>query len=345
MKAAELAGIREFRIVDREPIPPAPGEVQVRVAAVGICGSDMHNFTEGGIGDAHCRFPVILGHEPSGVALKMGAGVTGISPGDHFALEPAVACGHCRLCQAGRENLCDNMYFMSSGGIPGFFREIVNLPAHNLIPVPKQIGLREATLIEPIGVALHSLTFASVRAHETAVVFGAGPIGVLTIAALKLAGAGRVWAVDPVAHRREMAKAMGADAVLDTGDPVGTILHDTGNRGVDLAFDCAAGEDTVNQCIGALAKGGRLIYTAIPAAVHVPFHAPGLRKKEITFFNVFRSNRQAERARDILAENMPFFAPLVTHARPLDEIQQAFDVAVSYADGVGKMIVTPGAGV
>ena len=342
MKSAELVGIREFRIVDGELPEPGPGQVQVRVAAVGICGSDMHNFTEGGIGDSRCKYPMVLGHEPSGVVLKTGTGVTGVSPGDQFALEPGIACGHCEMCRVGHVNLCDNMRFMSSGGIPGFFCERINLPAHNLIPVPKHVGLREATLIEPIAVALHSLTFAAMRPGETAVVFGTGPIGLLTIAALKLAGAGRVWAVEPVAHRRDMAKMMGADAVLDVSDPVGMILHDTANRGVDVAFDCAAGVDTVNQCIGALAKTGRLVYTAIPAEVHVPFHAPGLRKKEITFFNVYRSNHQTERARDMLAENVALFAPLVTHSRPLDEIQQAFDVVTRYADGVGKMLVSPG---
>ncbi len=341
MKAAELIGIREFRIVDQDLPDPGPGQVQVRVAAVGICGSDLHNFTEGGIGDSPCKYPMILGHEPSGVVLKTGAGVSGLAAGDQFALEPAIACGECRLCRMGRENLCDNMRFMSSGGIPGFFRERVNVPAHNLIPVPKHVGLREATLIEPIAVALHSLSFASLKAGETAVVFGAGPIGLLTIAALKLAGAGRVWAVEPVAHRREMAKAMGADVVLDAAEPVATIWHDTGNRGVDLAFDCAAGVDTVNQCIGALTKTGRLIYTAIPAAVHVPFHAPGLRKKEISFFNVYRSNHQTEQARDILADHVALFAPMLTHAKPLDQIQQAFDLVTRYEDGVGKMLVTP----
>ena len=341
MKAAELIGIREFRIVDQDLPDPGPGQVQVRVAAVGICGSDLHNFTEGGIGDSPCKYPMILGHEPSGVVLKTGPGVSGLAAGDQFALEPAIACGECRRCRMGRENLCDNMRFMSSGGIPGFFRERVNVPAHNLIPVPKHVGLREATLIEPIAVALHSLSFASLKAGETAVVFGAGPIGLLTIAALKLAGAGRVWAVEPVAHRREMAKAMGADVVLDAAEPVATIWHDTGNRGVDLAFDCAAGVDTVNQCIGALTKTGRLIYTAIPAAVHVPFHAPGLRKKEISFFNVYRSNHQTEQARDILADHVALFAPMLTHAKPLDQIQQAFDLVTRYEDGVGKMLVTP----
>jgi len=334
-----LVGVREFRVVEREVAPPDSGEVQVRVAAVGICGSDMHNFTEGGIGDSPCRFPAILGHEPSGVVLKTGSAVTGVQPGDHFALEPAIPCGKCEMCSRHKSHLCENMRFMSSSGIPGFFQDVVNLPARNLIPVPSHVGLREATLIEPLAVALHSLTFARIQPGETAVVFGSGPIGLLTIAALKMAGAGRVWAVEPVAHRRAMARAMGADVVLSGDDPVREILDGTGRRGVDVAFDCAAGADTVNQCIGALARSGRLIYTAIPAAAHVPFYAVGLRKKEIAFFNVYRSNHQSERARDILAGHTGLFAPLVTHVRPLESIQEAFEIAVSYADGVGKMIV------
>lgn len=342
MKAAELAGVRQFRVVDQELPEPGPGEVQVAVAAVGICGSDLHNFTEGGVGDSPCKFPMILGHEPAGVLLKTGPGVTGVGIGDHFALEPAIPCGHCELCLGHRENLCYDMRFMSSGGIPGFFRERVNMPAHNLIPVPKHVGLKEATLVEPIAVALHSLSFAHVKAGETAVVYGTGPIGLLTIAALKAAGIGRVWAVEPLAHRRDMALAMGADVVLTTDRPVHEILKDTHNRGVDIAFDCAAGKDTVNNCINSLARSGRLVYTAIPVEVHVPFYAPGLRKKEISFFNVFRSNHQTTQARDLLAEKVSLFAPLLTHTRPIEQIHDAFDVAQRYVDGVGKMLVMPG---
>lgn len=342
MKAAELVGIREFRLIDQDLPTPGPGEVQVRVAGVGICGSDMHNFTEGGIGDSPCKYPMVLGHEPSGVVLKMGAGVSGIDPGDHFALEPALPCGACEPCRRGLQNLCNNMRFMSSGGIPGFFREFVNLPAHNLIPVPKHVGLRVATLVEPLAVALHSLSFARIQPSETAVVFGTGPIGLLTIAALKLAGAGRVWAVEPVPHRRDMAAAMGADVVLDTPDASKAVLRDTANRGVDVAFDCAAGEDTVNECVRSLVKAGRFIYTAIPAHTMVNFHAPAFRKKEIAFFNVYRSNHQSERARDVLAEHSKRFAPLVTHARPLEGIQEAFRIVTDYADGVGKMLVECG---
>jgi L-iditol 2-dehydrogenase len=232
------------------------------------------------------------------------------------------------------------MRFMSSGGIPGFFRERVTLPAQNLIPIPKNVGLREATLIEPIAVVLHSMKFAALRPGETAVVFGAGPIGLLTIAALKLAGASRVWAVEPVAHRREMAKSMGADVVLEAADPEKTILTDTANRGVDVAFDCAAKKGTVNRAIASLAKAGRLVYTGIPSEIDVPFNAVLLRKKELYVYNVYRSNHQSEAARDLLATHVRYFAPLITHSKPLHQIQDAFNTVDRYADGVGKMILT-----
>ena len=341
MKVAQLVGLRQFAISEGDIPEPGPGEVQVKVGAIGICGSDMHVFAEGGIGDIRCRYPAVLGHEPAGTILKSGAGVTGFSEGDLVALEPAIVCYHCEFCRAGKYNLCEVIRFMSSGPEPGFFRERVNLPAANAIPMPKHIGMREAALVEPLSIIVHSMHFAQLKPGETAVVFGAGPIGLLTIGALKLAGAKRIWAVEPLPHRREMATMMGADVVLDTSDPVSAIMNDTHKRGVDLAFDCAAKANSVNQCLAVLARAGRLIYTAIPSEIELPMNMVLMRTKEITFYNVRRANHEFNEARDLLAEHTSFFAPLLTHSRPLDQIQQAFELVDVYGDGVGKMILTP----
>lgn len=340
MRIAELIGLKKFRVAEGPEPEPRAGEVLVDVAAVGVCGSDMHYYAEGGIGDSRVKYPVVLGHEPAGTVIRTGPNVTGVSAGDRFALEPAIPCQACEMCKRGLQNLCDNMRFMSSGGVPGFFRQRVVLPANNLIPIPKHVSLEVATLIEPIAVVLHSMKFASLRPGETAVVFGAGPIGLLTIAALKLAGAARIWAIEPVAHRREMARAMGADVALDTVEPEKTVLKDTSNRGVDVAFDCAAKKGTVARAIASLAKAGRLVYTGIPSELDVPFNVVGLRKKELTIFNVYRSNHQSETARDLLATHSKFFAPIVTHTRALEDIQTAFIVVDRYQDGVGKMVIT-----
>ena len=332
MLVAELTAPREFRVVDQNLDDPGPGEVRVRVDAVGICGSDVHSYAEGGIGDTPCQFPMVLGHEPAGTVVKTGPGVTMWSPGDRAALEPAIYCYHCEQCYSGRHNLCAKVRFLSSPGIPGFFREFVNLPADNLLAIPSTLSMEHATLVEPLAVALHSMQFAAIRPAETVAVFGAGPIGLLTIAALKVAGASRILAVEPLAHRRQLAKYMGADAALDV-DELEAV------RGVDCAIDCAAKEDTTNSAIRAVRSGGRVVITGIHAGALVPFDIPNMRRKELAIFNVRRSNHESEAALALLLEQPLRFAPLVTHMRPLEQIAEAFSIVENYTDGVGKMVV------
>jgi len=339
---AELIGQRQFRLIE-QPIPdPGPGEIQVRVGAVGICGSDLHSYAEGGIGDTPCVYPMVLGHEPAGTVVQTGAGVTGWSAGDRAALEPALYCYHCEFCRTGRYNICANIRFLSNNYHPGFFRDYVNLPAQNLLPIPGSVSLELATIVEPLAVAMHSLKFAQVQIGETVAVFGAGPIGLLTIACLKTAGAGRIWAIDPLAHRQEMAKAMGAHVTIDPGqlDPANGILADTGHRGVDCAIDCATKENTTNQAIRAARNGGRVVITGIHSEVFVPFEVSPMRRKELAIFNVRRSNDEPERARDLLVERQAWFAPLVTHRQGLSEIADAFVKAERYEGEAVKTVIS-----
>lgn len=343
MHIAELIAPRQFRLVEADLPEPGPGQVQVRVEAVGICGSDLHSYSEGAVGDMPCQFPMVLGHEPAGRVLRTGEGVTGWSPGDRAAIEPAIYCYHCEFCRTGHHNVCEHIRFMSLPGDPGFFRERANIPAANLLAIPAEMSAPEATVAEPLAVVLHSMKFVNIGLGETAVVFGAGPIGLLTVACLKLAGAGRVWSVERVPHRRELARAMGADAVIDPQavDPVGEILRETGKRGVDVAIDCAAKGGSMNQCIHAVRSAGRVVITGIPAEVQVPLDFSPMRRKEVALFNVRRSNHDSEAAVRMLAQYPARFRPLVTHRRPLDKIAEAFRIAEHYADGVGKMIVEP----
>lgn len=344
MLVAELTARHQLELVQQEIGPLRPGEIRVRVDAVGICGSDMHSFLEGAIGDSTCRYPMVLGHEPAGTVVETGAGVTGWSAGDRAALEPALYCYHCEFCQSGRHNICANVRFLSNPGTPGFFREYVDLPATNLLRIPAGLSAEAATLVEPLAIAMHSLELARIGIGETAVVFGAGPIGLLTIASLKAAGAGRIWAVEPVAHRREMAKRVGAAEAIDPAavDPATQILADTGKRGVDCAIDCAARGESVNQAIHAVRNGARVLITGIPSELRVSLEISPMRRKELAIFNVRRSNHEPHAALGLLLERLDLFAPLVTHTRPLDKIEDAFAITERYADGVGKLVVTPG---
>ena len=320
---------------------PGPGEVQVRIEAVGVCGSDLHAYSEGAVGSTPNVYPMVLGHEPAGSIVKTGAGVAGLAPGDRGALEPALYCYHCEFCLSGHHNVCANIRFLSNPNLPGFLREFVNLPVANFRPIPATMSDEEATLAEPLAIAMHSLGLVSIRPGETVAVIGAGPIGLLTIAALRTAKADRVWAVEPLAHRRALALGLGADAALEPEEAVEEILRATGQRGVDCAIDCAAGEHTTNQAIQLTRNAGRTAITGIHSTRNVLMDGSAMRRKELTIFNVRRSNHETQQALDLLQEQPKWFAPLLTHTRQIDQVQEAFTIASRYLDGVGKMIVRP----
>lgn len=341
MRAAELIAPLTFRLADMAIEDPGPGEVQVRIEAVGVCGSDLHAYSEGGVGSTPNVYPMVLGHEPAGTILKTGAGVTGLAEGDRGALEPALYCYHCEFCLSGHHNVCANIRFLSNPHLPGFFRERINLPVANFRRIPRAMSFNEATLAEPLAIAMHSLGLASIRRGETVAVIGAGPIGLMTIAALRAAGAERVWAVEPVAHRRELAKGLGADVVLAPEEAAHEILADTGQRGVDCAIDCAAGEHTTTQAIQIARNAGRVVLTGIHSTPSVSLDGSAMRRKELTIFNVRRSNHETGEALELLQSHAGWFAPVLTHSRPIERIEEAFAIATQYRDGVGKMVVTP----
>jgi L-iditol 2-dehydrogenase len=341
MRVAELIAPRTFRPAEMPIEDPGRGEVQVRIEAVGVCGSDLHAYVEGAVGGTPNVYPMVLGHEPAGVIVKTGAGVTGLAAGDRGALEPALYCYHCEFCLTGHHNVCANIRFLSNPNHPGFFRERVNLPASNFRPIPAEMSFDAASLAEPLAIALHSMRLASIRAGESVAVIGAGPIGLMTIAALRAVGAGRIWVVEPLAHRRELALAIGAGAALEPEEAFGEIMNATGQRGVDCAIDCAAAAETTNQAVLLARNAGRVALTGIHSTQFVSLDGSAMRRKELAIFNVRRSNHETDEAVELLRTNASWFAPVLTHARPLDRIDEAFTIASQYQDGVGKMIIRP----
>ena len=341
MRSAELTAPHTFRLAEMAIDDPGPGEVQVRVEAVGVCGSDLHAFGEGHVGGMPNVYPMVLGHEPAGRIVKTGSGVTGLAVGDRVALEPARYCYHCEWCLSGHHNVCANIRFLSNPNYPGFFRELVNLPVSNFQPIPDSMSYGEAALAEPLAIAMHSLGLASIGPGETVAVIGAGPIGLMTIAALRASKAGRVWAVEPLAHRRELARGVGADVVLEPDEAVKEILAATGKRGVDCAIDCAAGAETTGQAVFLARHAGRVAITGIHSTPLVTLDGSTMRRKELTIFNVRRSNHETHDALELLKAHPNWFAPVLTHTRSMEQIDEAFAIASQYRDGVGKMMVRP----
>jgi L-iditol 2-dehydrogenase len=245
----------------------------------------------------------------------------------------------------GQHNLCENVTFMTTPACPDSFRDHVTLPAANLLPIPQNLDFAQASLYEPVSIILHSFRYVQPKLGDTAAVFGAGPIGLTTIAALKLAGITRLWCVEPVAYRREIALQMGADVVIDPkqADPVAEIVRETGRRGVDLAIDCASQDDTVNQSMYVATPGGRVVITGVPQARKLSnFDFHHMRRKELYFASVRRSNHKGHAALDLLKEQSAKFTPMLTHRMPMSKVQSAFEMLMRFEDGACKVVLEPG---
>ena len=342
MKAARLYGPRKIRI-DEVPKPtPGPGEALVRVLACGICGSDLHYFEEGRIGETAVSEPLVPGHEAAGVVEEVGEGVEGLRPGDRVAIDPAVPCGRCEWCRRGNPNLCPEVRFFGTPPTDGALREYLAHPADALFKLPEGLTYEDGAMLEPLGVALHAVDLAHLRPGQTVAVFGAGTIGLLVVQLVRLCGASWTVATDLLASRLEMARMFGADEVVkaDEEDPVGRIKGTTGGRGVDVAFEAAWVHGTTEQAVEALTPGGTLVLIGIPSGEDVvSFRASSSRRKGLTIKMVRRMKHAYPRAISMTKKGLLDIRSPVTHRFPLEEVKRAFEVASGYRDGVVKVMV------
>jgi L-iditol 2-dehydrogenase len=362
MRVARLHGARDIRVSDEAVPEPGPGERLVRVTAVGICGSDLHWYDQGGIGDAQISHPLVLGHE--------GAGVIADGPrrGERVAIDPAIACGVCRPCRDGYRNLCSRMRFAGHGGTDGMMREFMTWPDELLHPLPDELSDADGAVLEPFGVALHAYDLGHLPLGGTAAVIGCGPIGLLMIQVLRAAGARSVVAADPLAHRREAAAKFGAGPVIDPGAggaapgeaapgeaapgeaaPTGGApteawpgaFGDVTGEGVDVAFEIAGTNDGVRLAMDAVRPGGRVVLAGIPDDDVTTFSASVARRKGLTMALVRRMNEAYPRAISMAARGQVDLGPVVTHHFPLTDVDTAFRAA-NRRTGL-KVIVEPSA--
>ena len=328
MRAARLHAVGDLRVAD-EPVPPAgPGMSLVRVTAVGICGSDLHWWDEGAIGDAKLTHPLVLGHEGAGVIAD------GPRSGERVAIDPAIPCETCRACRDGYRNLCYRIRFSGHGETDGMLREVMAWPSELLHPLPDGVSDADGALLEPLGVAIHSADLGHLPFGGTASVIGCGPIGLLLIGVLKAAGARSVLAVEPLAHRREAASRLGADQVCDSAAADGL-----DGAGVDVAFEAAGDDEGVELAMASVRPGGRVVLAGIPGDDSIRFGASLARRKGLTIAMVRRMNEVYPRAISLAERGVVDLPSLVTGRYGLGETGQAFSDGARRA-GL-KVIVEP----
>ena len=337
MKVAKLVEPRRMEVLD-EPTPRVRlGKVLVRIEVAGICGSDLHYFTHGGLGSHPAALPMSLGHEASGTVVASMYG-SRFEEGTRVAIEPSVNCGQCKLCHRGLVNLCPSAVFMG-GESHGAFSEFLLLDEQQLKRIPDSVTFEEAAMLEPFGVALHATLLAGVAPGHQVLIFGAGPIGLCLCLTSNLAGAERIRVIDPIEHRCDTAKIFGANYkfVDEMHD-----IHYMPSWPADVAFDAAGTQRSVDGCFNCADSGGKVVLVGIPTCDTIQYNPHKARLKELTVLNVRRSRHTLESSLRLLVERELPLADLITHRWSIDKIQEAFETAASYRDGIVKGVITLG---
>ena len=343
MKAAVL--IAPGRVEIREVPKPAiqsPDDVLLRTAVTGLCGSDLHYFTDEKVGSETVPYPVIVGHECSAFVEAVGPAVKTVKPRDRVAVEPSISCGTCDLCLAGRPNVCRRIRFLGHPGeMDGCLAEYIVMPEKCCFPIPPDMMMTEAMLAEPLSIAVHALQVTSGNPGRSIAVLGSGPIGLSVILAAKAAGVAEVLATDKVDARVDAARRAGAgwSGNASKMDVVRSIL-DLQPLGLDSVFECSGDPEAIAQTVEIVKPGGRIYQIGIPMAETIAYPAAKLRRREIAIQHVRRQNRCLERAIALIGMKVVRNAWLASHTFQLADTGKAFAMASGRTDGILKAAIT-----
>jgi len=342
MKAVYLTAKKKISIEDiPEPEIKKDTDVLVRVRSVGICGSDIHYYSEGRIGDQVVKDKIILGHEAAGEVVDAGSRVTKVKKGDKIAIEPGISCGKCEQCVRGKPNLCPYVEFFGTPPVDGAFREFIVMPQTHLVQLPGGLGYEEGVLSEPLAIGLYGVKLGGLSVGDDVAITGAGPIGLSVLFSAKTAGAKKIFISDFYESRLSMAEKLGADRVVlaSREDIADVVKKETGGRGVDIGFEAAGKQETFKQSTEVAKIGGRSVIYGIPSEDRIEFNASVIRRKELQIINVRRSAHTTELALELISKSELPFSRLVTHTFRLEDVEEALKLAAEYRDGVIKAVV------
>ena len=342
MKKLVLTGIRRIEMIDcPEPELNNADDVLIRIKTVGVCGSDVHYFTEGRIGSQIVEFPFALGHECSGIVVKTGALVSRVKIGDLVAIDPSIHCGVCDQCLAGRPHTCRNNRFLGCPGqIEGCLAEYIVMPEFTCFTLTNKLNQTTGALIEPLTIGTYSVEKTQTNFRDKTIgIFGTGPIGLSILMILKTMQTGNIFCYEPLEYRREKALQLGADFTLN---PFDAVAFDSTSKIepllLDLVFECSGDQKAVDDALNVLKPGGMLMLVGIPTEARYIFNMDLMRRKEIIIQNVRRQNHCVEKAISLVEKGLPVDQMVTHHFRP-EETQVAFEMVSNYQDKVIKAMI------
>ena len=344
MKVAVMNGIGKMGFEEREIPHPKEDEVLVKLEYVGICGSDLHYYETGAIGDYVVEPPFVLGHEPGGTVVEVGENVKHLQVGDRVALEPGKTCGHCEFCKQGKYNLCPDVVFFATPPVDGVFQEYVAHEADLCFKLPDNVSTLEGALIEPLAVGFHAAIQGDAHLGQKAVVMGAGCIGLVSMMALKARGVSEVYVVDIMEKRLEKALEFGASGVIKGAkeNVMERVKELTGGNGTDLVIETAGTEITTRQAIQMAKKGSTIVLVGYSKSGEMTLPMSLALDKELSFKTVFRYRHIYPKAIDAVASGKGNLKGIVTDIFTLDEAQKAMDYSVNNKADIVKAVIKIG---
>lgn len=346
MRAQVLTGIGQMELRDvATPAIENDTDVLLKVEWVGVCGSDVHYYETGKIGSDTVEYPWIVGHECTATVAQVGSKVAKVKMGDEVVVDPAISCGKCDQCKAGRENTCRSLKFLACPGqAEGCLCEYIVMPQDCCFPTGGKITLEQGVVCEPFSIGVYAVRGAHVGPETKVAILGSGPIGLSCFVAVRAQGVETIYMTDRVNERVDIAKKAGAvwSGNPDTADIVEAIRRQEPD-GMDVVFECAGEQDTLDEGIELLRPGGKLMVLGIPRIDRVSFIPDKMRRKEITIINVRRQNKCTQAAIDLIASGKVDVDFMTTHRFDFERAQEAFDMVAGYHDGVVKALIKVGA--
>lgn len=341
MKVCVLTGKQKMEWREREIPQPGPGELQIKLEYVGVCGSDLHFYQEGRLANWELDGPLALGHEPGGVVSAIGEGVEGFKVGDKVALEPAVPCGKCVDCRAGHYNLCRDIKMLA---IPkekdGVFAEYCVHDASMCFTLPKQMDTMEGGLIEPLCVGMHGTELSNAKVGETAIVLGSGCIGLCTIMSLKARGVSEIYVADVLDKRLEKAMEVGATRVFNsTRESIEDFAKTLPGGGVDQVYECAGNRITTLQSCRLIHRAGKVTLVGVSPEPVLELDLATLNEMEGTIYSVYRYRNLYPKAIAAVASGVIPLKKIVSHVFDFKDCIEAVDYSLNHKDDVIKSVV------